>query len=573
MRAWNVLLGTLLAAALAGGCRTAPGREAAATHATIRFEEAAAGAGLRWTHQPCPTGKKLLPETMGGGGGFLDYNRDGWQDVLLLNGAPLPGYRGPAPRHALYRNNGDGTFTEATREAGLDQSGYAMGAASGDFDGDGWTDLFLTGVGFNRLLHNRSGRFLDVTGAAGVRVPGWGTGAAWVDFDRDGRPDLFVAEYVAWSPAEHVPCGSPSNPQYCPPFEYRSGKPWLFRNVGGGRFQDISTTSGIRGHSGKTLGVLPCDVNRDGWPDLFLTNDTEPDVLLLNNGKGGFEESGLAAGVSLGADGRATGSMGVDGAVPFNDRREALVVGNFVGQGTSLFVSAAAEAASTPLFDNLKSAAGLADSTLPSSTFGTLFEDVDLDGWTDLLLLNGHLDENLAVSHAREPYRQLPQLFHNRRDGTFAEVGRRAGFTEPLVGRGLAVGDVDNDGRRDFLALENGGRVRLWRNRTEVSYSWLGLQLEGSRGPRDGSGARVTLQAGSGEQTRYVTTCRSYLSINDPRVVFGVAGRQPVEVTVDWPGGGTVLYRIPETGRYYRIREDSKEPEPLPVKSPTSAAR
>jgi enediyne biosynthesis protein E4 len=524
---------------------------------TPRFEDATRGAGLDWVHNPCRTGKKLLPETVGGGGGFLDYDRDGRLDILLLNGAPLPGYRGPTPRLALYRNRGDGTFTEVTKQAGLDITLYGMGAAVGDYDNDGWPDLYITALGQNRLFHNQRGKFVDVTQRAGVAASGFSTAAAWVDYDGDRRLDLFVARYVEWTPETDLPCGPENARQYCPPHQYQGAPPVLYRNRGDGVFEDVSARAGVLGHPSKTLAVTPCDVNGDGLPDLHLANDTEPDVLLVNNGKGVFTDNALMAGLALGVDGNATGSMGVDIAMPFNDGRLCIAVGTFAGQELSLFVAEQPPSPDNLLFANRKREAGVDAPTRPMTTFGLVFADADLDGWPDLMVLNGHIDDDQSISVGGQsiPYRQPAQLFQNRRDGTFRDVAAQAGVNASLVGRGLAVGDYDNDGKPDFLVFENGGPVRLWHNVTNTTGGWVGIELVGAKSPRDGTGAVVTVKGPGWTQSGFATSARSYLAVNDPRLHIGVGDRKVDEITVRWPQGTVTTLKSPLLQRYLKIEE------------------
>jgi enediyne biosynthesis protein E4 len=554
----TTLLPLLLAVVLCG-CRPSrvPARSAldSAPLGLPRFAEVTRAAGLSWTHNPCRTGRKYLPETMGAGGGFLDYDQDGKLDILLINGAPLPGYRGPVPRHALYRNSGSGRFTDVTHQAGLSAREYGMGAAVGDYDSDGWPDLYLTAVGRNRLYRNDRGRFVDVTESAGVGDSHWSTGAAWVDYDRDGHLDLFVGNYVEWSPSTDLPCGSERERQYCPPYQYRGAPSTLYRNRGNGTFQDVSRQAGVLGHPSKTLAVTPCDANDDGWPDLHLANDTEPDVLLVNRQDGTFVDEAVSYGVAVGADGRATGSMGVDIAAPFNDGRSCIAVGNFVGQGLSLFCALPESGPERVFYENAQHEAGVAGPTRSMSTFGLCFSDIDLDGWLDLLALNGHLDENLAAARRGEAYRQLPQLFQNQRNGRFQDTARSAGLTSPMVGRALAAGDYDDDGRQDFLAFENGGPVRLWHNQTRPAGGWVGVELAGVRSPRDGAGAVVTLTGLRWTQRRLVSTTRSYLAVNDPRVHFGVGSATLERLTVRWPSGVVDTVEAPPLNRYLRIEE------------------
>jgi hypothetical protein len=522
-----------------------------------RLVDITAKAGIDWSYNPCRTGKKLLPETVGGGGGFIDYNNDGKLDILLINGASLPGYKGKPGSLALYRNNGDGTFTDVTSASGLDFHGYGFGAAVGDYDNDGWPDIYITALDGNRLYHNDHGHFRDVTARAGVGVHNFSTAAAWIDYNRDGKLDLFVGDYVDWSVQTDLPCGPPGARQYCAPNQYKSARPYLFRNRGDGTFEDVSAKSGVLGHPGKTLGVTVYDFNHDGWPDLMLTNDTVANVLLINNRDGTFSDQALTAGVALGDDGSATGSMGVDVATPFNDGRECIAIGTFAAQELSLFEAAKASAADTLLFDNIKRDAGLAEPTRDRTAFGLIFADVDLDGWPDLIVLNGHIDDDpsLKVGAERVPYRQLPQLFQNQGNGKFKDVANAAGLTTPMIGRGLAVGDIDNDGRPDFLAFENEGKPHLWHNETKPVGSWLGVRLVGAKSPRDGTGAMVSISGKGWEQTRCATTARSYLAICDPRILFGVGKRDVEKLTIRWTSGTVTVVNNPELNRYFKVEE------------------
>jgi len=555
-RCWQV--GVVVSVVASAGCRPPKGKPAApASAGVIRLVDGAQAAGIRWSMDPCRSGRKYLPETNSGGGGFIDYNQDGRLDVLLINGSPLPGYKGAAPHHALYRNNGDGTFTDVASASGLPVGSkeYLMGASAGDFDNDGWPDLYFTAVGKDRLFRNERGRFVDVTQPAGLGDPLWASSAAWLDYDHDGNLDLFVANYVEWSTETDRPCGTDKEPQYCPPYQYRGAPPTLYRNRGNGTFEDVSAKSGVRGNPSKTLSATPCDANGDGWTDLFLANDTDPDVLLINRGDGTFSDESVPMGVAVGSDGRATGSMGVDIATPFNDGRVTIAVGNFIGQGMSFFTRLPGESGGLALYENLKREAGLADPTLPMSTFGLVFSDLDLDGGLDIAALNGNLDENLAVGQRRESYRQLPLILRSRGDRTFADVAAGAGLTEPLLGRGLAVGDYDDDGRQDLLAFQNEGPPRLWHNESTGGGAWLGVRLEGTRSPRDGTGAVVTLSGKGWEQSRVATTSRSYLATNDPRVHFGLGAVKPERLVIRWSSGTVDTIPDPPVNGYLRIVE------------------
>ncbi|MDX1931124.1 MAG: CRTAC1 family protein [Capsulimonadales bacterium] len=525
-----------------------------------RFTDVTEKAGIRWKYDPCRTGRKYLPETVGGGGGFLDYNNDGLLDILLINGRPLDGGKptGPLPRHALYENKGDGTFRDVTEKAGLTTSDYGMGAAVGDYDNDGWPDIYLTVVGKTRLFRNEKGHFTDVTARAKVAVDGFTTAAAWGDTDRDGDLDLLVSRYVEWTPATDLPCGPVNARQYCAPHQYTGAPPVFFRNNGNGTFTEASKASGVLGHPSKTLAIAPFDFNGDGWLDFFLANDTEPDVLLLNRKDGTFRDAALEAGIAVGADGTPTGSMGVDVDTPFGDGRSTVAIGVFAGQQMSLFV-VGETAGDVPLFDNRKQDAGVAMPTATMTTFGLAYADVNNDSHPDVLIANGHIDDDQALTVGGKPisYEQPAQLFLNRGNGTFEEIGAGAGLTTKTIGRGLAVGDYDNDGKADVLLLTNEGAPHLFRNETVTNSNWLGLKLVGKKGPRDATGALVTLIGNRGaRQTRCVTTVRSYLSCNDSRLLFGIPAGGFKEIEVRWPSGKTTVLRPSERNRYITITEE-----------------
>jgi hypothetical protein len=540
------------------GGKKPPATESPASKAPspIAFSDMTRSAGIEWVHNPCRTGRKLLPETVGGGGGFIDYNHDGFLDILLVNGAPLPGYRGPTPHLALYRNNGNGTFTDVTHEAGLDMTLYGFGAAVGDYDNDGWPDLYIMALDGNRLYHNDHGHFRDVTKVSGLGVHGFTTAAAWIDYDRDGKLDLFVGDYVEWTAATDLPCGPPGARQYCPPNQYKGAKPYLFHNRGDGTFEDVSEKAGIRVSPGKTLGIACYDFDGDGWPDIYLANDTVPDVMFINQHNGTFVDKGLQDGIALGSDGNPTGSMGVDVATPFGDGRVAIAVGTFAAQEASLFCATGPGAM---LFENRKSETGLGDATRQMTTFGAVFADFDLDGWPDLVLANGHIDDDpsLTVDQRRVPYRQVMQLFRNQGNGTFQEVAHNAGLTGNIIGRAVAVGDIDNDGKPDLLVFENGGPVRLWHNETKTTSHWLGLELEGTKSPRDGTGCLVTVTASGWKQSRFATTARGYLSACDPRIHFGLGVQTRVDVEIRWPSGRVSHVNAPPVDRYLHVVEPS----------------
>ncbi len=546
----------------AGGCAVRgiqPPQPNSEKITAITFEDVTQQAGINWVHNPCLSGKKYLPETVGGGGGFIDYNNDGLLDILLVNSAPLPGYHGPVPSLALYHNNGDGTFTDVAREVGLHLSEYGFGAAVGDYNNDGWPDIYITTLNGNRLFRNDHGRFQDVTQQSGTSVARFTTSAMWLDVDGDGLLDLYVGNYVHWSPAIDLPCGPHNTRQYCPPYQFQGAPPILFRNRGDGTFEDVSAAAGVLNHASKTLGLALYDFDGDGKPDLYVANDTEPDLLLINGPNGIFKDIALPAGTALGADGSATGSMGVDVATPFNDGRPAILVGTFAGQEASLFLSQvdAVKTPGVPLFVNMNAASGIALPTRTRTTFGAAFADFDLDGWQDILLVNGHIDNDptLVIGGSVVPYAQEPLLFRNLHNGKFADVTAASGLDVAMIGRGLAVGDYNNDGMIDMLAFDNRGAVKLWRNTTHNRGGWIGLRLHGKRSPADGTGAMVSVEGEVGLQRKMVASTRSYLTSTDLRVHFGTGGKRVRSVEVRWPSGRVSLLTNPPVNQYLSIVE------------------
>ncbi len=525
----------------------------------ITFEDVTERAGIHWVHNPCLSGKKYLPETVGGGGGFIDFDNDGLLDILLINSAPLPGYHGPLPALALYHNNGDGTFTDVARDVGLHITEYGFGAAVGDFNNDGWPDIYITTLNGNRLFRNDHGRFTDITKASGTSVAQFTTSAMWLDFNGDGLLDLYVGNYVHWSPALDLPCGPHNTRQYCPPYQFQGAPPVLLRNRGDGTFENVSATTGILHHASKSLGLALYDFNGDGKPDLYVANDTEPDLMLLSNQDGRFMDIALQAGTALGADGSATGSMGVDVATPFNDGRIGIIVGTFAGQEASLFVSQTdpVKSPSVPVFTNINAASGIALPTRTRTTFGAAFADFDLDGWQDILLLNGHIDNDptLVIGGSVVPYAQEPIVFQNLHNGKFADVTAAAGMNSAMIGRGLAIGDFNNDGLLDALTFDNRGAVRLWRNTTKHQGGWLGVKLKGVKSPADGAGALVSVMSDVGLQRKMATSTRSYLACSDMRVHFGTGGRPVHFLEVRWSSGTISRVENPPVNRYFTVTE------------------
>jgi hypothetical protein len=482
---------------------------------------------------------------MGGGGGFIDYDGDGWPDILLLNGDYFPGstHAGPAPTLALYHNNRDGTFTDVTRQAGLDVHCNATGAAVGDYDNDGYDDLFIAALGHSMLFHNvpdgHGGRkFVDVTAQSGINDIGWPTSAAWVDYDGDGRLDLFVCHYLQWSPATDRYCGAKFK-EYCGPPVYPAEPSRLYHNDGGGRFSDTTRKAGVYNQFSKALGVCICDLDHDGWPEIVVTNDTQPNCVYHNNRHGGFDEIGVSAGVALSSQGTARAGMGVDVADYENTGSSGLAIGNFSLEGLSLYDIPPTEPI---LAADHSRRAGLFDSSYPDLSFGLFFADFDNDGWPDLIVTNGHIESDIARVIPTEQFAEPGLLFQNMRNGTFSNVSAQIGacLTAPMVGRAACRGDYDNDGRIDILLIPNTGPPRLLHNQYAGHNHWITFKLIGTHCNRDAYGARVVIHAGNLTQSAYVSGGFGYQSISDARVHFGLGSAAGVDaITVQWPNGKT----------------------------------
>ncbi|HUR33126.1 MAG TPA: CRTAC1 family protein [Vicinamibacterales bacterium] len=543
------------AAGLAGAAASIRGGAQTPSSPAFRFVDVTAAAGLAFRHNNGAYGGKFLPETLGSGCAFLDYDGDGWPDILLVNGRDWPGHQRQRSTLALYRNNRNGTFTDVTKAAGLDVELYGMGVAVGDFNNDGFPDLFITCVGQSRLFRNTGrGSFVDVTRASGLGGrEAFSTSAMWVDIDRDGHLDLFVCNYVRWSPERDVFCSIDGRQKsYCTPEAYRGETSWLFRNRGNGTFEDITATCGIFDSSSKSLGVTLLDDDGDGWPDIFVANDTEPNKLYRNLRNGTFKDVGLASGVALSEDGKARAGMGVDAADFDNSGHPGLAITNFEGEMLGLY-----RADQAGHYRDVAIRAGVGQPSKNRLGFGCVFADFDLDGDLDLVVANGHIDDTVRNIPGNVGYAQPPHLFLNDR-GMFRDVAAVAGggFDRPRVGRGLAVADFDRDGDVDLLMTTNNGPAVLFRNDRQSSNRSLRLRLIGTASNRDAIGATVRIVSGGVTQTRLVRSGSSYLSQSELPVTFGVGGRDVVErVMIAWPNGRTEEFRNVSSGRAHDITE------------------
>jgi enediyne biosynthesis protein E4 len=489
-----------------------------------------------WKHTAGKSPQKYLPETTGAGCAFLDYDNDGWMDIYLVNSGKSDFYDpNPPLRNALYRNNRDGTFTDVTEKAGVTAGGYGQGVAVGDYDGDGFPDLYVTQYGRSILYHNNGdGTFTDVTEKAGVAAPGWGSSAVWFDYDNDGRLDLFVCQFVQFSKETSHECkaGEDAKRGYCIPHLFKPSASWLFHNNGNGTFTDVSKSSGIAAHLGKAWGVVATDINNDGCLDLFVANDTVPNFLFANR-NGRFEDIAEQAGVAYSAEGRPRSGMGTDSADFDQDGWMDLFVANIDHEMYSIYRNNHDET-----FDDEALPTGIGKATRLMSGWGLKFFDYDNDGNLDLFLANGNPDDLIEeLTHGQVGYREPLLLFHN--SGTsFENVSPSGGnlFATPLSARGLAIGDFNNDGAVDVLVSVNDGGPVLLRNNAGGQNHWLGLKLVGKKANIDAIGAQITYQAGDLKRTRVKVGGGSYLSSHDPRVVLGMGKRTKFDwVEVKWP--------------------------------------
>ena len=531
------------------------------------FEEIpAVASGITWKHVAGLSPEMYMPETAGPGCAFFDYDNDGWMDIYLVNSGLCDFYTPPQPlRNALYRNNRDGTFADVTAKAGVPGNAYGMGAAVGDYDGDGFPDLYVTQYPRSILYRNNGdGTFTDVTAKAGVAAPGWGTNAVWFDYDNDGRLDLFVGGFIEFDKEKNLYCGVPDLRTYCMPTAYKGTPCWLFHNNGDGTFTDVSRQSGIGKELAKAWGVVAADVNNDGWLDLFVANDKVANFLFANR-KGRFEDIGVLGGVAYNAMGQARSGMGVDAADFDQDGWLDLFLTNVDHEMFSLYRNLKDE-----VFEDLAIPSGIGSATMLYSGWGSRFFDYDNDGELDLLMCNGHPDTVVQQRIPEVTYAQRMLLFRNAGVGAGLQPGPRKTqwrnvsaesgpvFARDFAARGMALGDFDNDGSVDALVAVNDGPPVLLRNHAGRQNHWLGVRLIGRKCNPDAIGAKLTYRSGDFERSRYVAGGGSYLSSSDPRVVLGLGARAKVdwlEVTWPQPSGKTERFANPPVDRYLTITE------------------
>jgi hypothetical protein len=520
----------------------------------FRFADVTTHASIQFQHNSGAFGGKFLPETLGSGCAFLDYDRDGWQDILLINGMDWPGHKRQRSTLRLYRNNRNGTFTDVTSKAGLDLEMYGMGVAVGDYDNDGFVDILITCVGQNRLFHNTGkGTFVDVTNSSGLgKHLAFSTSALWFDYDRDGLLDLFVCNYVKWSPEHDVFCSlDGKHKSYCTPEAYRGETCWLFHNRGNGTFEDVTASSGVFDSSSKSLGVAMLDDDQDGWPDLLVANDTQPNKLYRNQRNGTFKDVAVEAGLAFSTEGKARAGMGVDVADFTNSGRAGVAITNFDNEMTGLYEF------SGKTYEDVAAQAGVGSASKNSLGFGCAFLDADLDGWLDLAVANGHIDETVRNIRGNVGYAQPPLLFLNN-GKSFRDVAPEigGGFDQPKVGRGLAYADFDRDGDLDLLLTTNNGPAYLYRNDQLAGNHSIRFRLVGTKSNRDGIGATVRIVSGGLNQSRMVKSGSSYLSQSELPVTFGLEKRDRVEhAVVVWPSGRTEEFTNLAAGRSYECVE------------------
>jgi hypothetical protein len=529
------------------------------------FADATARTRIAFRHQASRTSQKYLLESMSGGVAMLDFDNNGRLDLFFVNGAALrdpmppgshPDKSDPKYWNRLYRNNGDGTFTDVTERAGVQGHSYGMGVAIGDYDNDGSPDIYVTNFGGNILYHNNGdGSFTDVTSRAGVAASGWSVGACFVDFDRDGRLDLMVSRYLDWDFSSSRVCGEnkPGYRAYCHPDLFQPMTHVLYHNNGDGTFTDVSTKSGIDRSPGKGLGIAINDFNQDGWPDIVVANDSFPQQLFRNNRDGTFTESALRLDLAYDEDGKAFAGMGVDFADYDNDGWPDIFVNALANQRYALYRNRQGQS-----FDYVSGPSGVAGITQMHSGWGARFLDYDNDGWKDLFVAQGHVMDNIELTQPAARYKEPPLLMHNG-DGRFVDVSASSGepFQLPMASRGVAFGDLNNDGFLDLAVNCNNGPPRVLMNQGGNGNHWLIINTIGTKSNRDGIGARIKLISESGKpQYGFVSTAGSYVSASDKRVHFGLgADRSARLVEITWPGGTVQQIETIKADQVLTVRE------------------
>src|SRR5205085_217215 len=504
----------------------------------IQFSDVTTQAGIHFKHNSGAYGKHYLPETVGAGCAFLDYDNDGWQDILLVNSTNWPDHKGAKSFPALYHNNHNGTFTDVTKEAGLAVEMYGLGCAVADYDNDGNPDIYVTCLGGNHLFRNAgNGKFVDVTTKAGVGNNGFSTSATWFDYDKDGKLDLFVCNYVEWSIDKDLFCTlDGKNKSYCTPESYKGQSAVLYHNRGDGSFEDVTERAGLKDPASKSLGVVTFDYDNDGWTNLFVANDTQPNKLYRNNGNGTFTDNAMTAGVAFSEEGKARAGMGVDAADYDGSGRQSLIIGNFSNEMMALYHNEG-----TGLFIDEAPTSAIGQASLLTLSFSCFFFDYDLDGLPDIFAANGHVSDDISTVQPKVKYAEPPHLFRNLGKKKFEEVADKIGraFQQAMVGRGAAYGDFDNDGDLDLLIMSNNGPARLLRNDGGNQNNLLRIKTIGTTSNHDGIGAKVTLQlADQRKLWGMVKTGSSYCSQSELPLTFGLAKADKVaSIEIAWPSG------------------------------------
>ncbi len=529
---------------------------AATAAQTVTFRDITAQAGIHFTHNNGAFGKKWLPETMGPGCAFIDYDNDGYPDIVLINGEDFPGHpHGGATTLKLYHNNHNGTFTDVTRQAGLAVPMFGFGVAVGDYDNDGFDDLFVSALGQSHLFHNNgNGTFTDATKSAGMWGPNeFSASSAWVDYDRDGKLDLVVANYVQWSEQGDLYCTlDGAHKSYCTPESYKGTALRLWHNLGGGKFEDATQKAGLGDPTSKSLGIAILDVNGDGWPDILVANDTQPNKLYLNKKDGTFEERGVTAGIGFSEDGIARAGMGADAADYDRSGHPSVLISNFSNQMVSLYHNEG-----NGLFVDEAPQSEIGRDTLVTLGFACFFFDYDNDGWPDIFVADGHIEDQIEHVQKRVSYAEPPHLFRNLGGGKFTEVTAQMGksFAAPKVARAAAYGDIDNDGFLDILLTTNAGPAYLFHNEGGTNHS-LRIKLVGTKSNRDGIGAVVRVTAVSDKQWKMLRSGSSYLAQSELVLTFGLGAQTKADsVEIQWPSGQTDKLSNISAGQTVTVQE------------------